>query len=537
MNSFFIFFKQKVPQFFYFFRLPILSGVLIGTSYIPFPPWALIFCYLPLWYWETSQPRSRSEIFKGAWVTQFVLTLIGFHWLAYTAHEFGNFPWSLSILVLILFAGIIHIHIPLSSALGAYFRERLQLNTATSILIQALILGLLERYSPLMIFRWHLGYPLLWGRLPVFHFADIIGFDGLAMIVLLLNAFACILYIQYRAKKTILVLVSTFVVLNLMGAIYGNYGSPNLTPDRKISFGIVQPEISNKEKLESEAGFLPEQKVLRSLTNDSKSILTAYPNTQIIVWPETAVPAYLSRIYWTDPRFVFLRDELAATDFTLLTGAYARDRFVYNSLFAFQSKDFIELSPAYKKHHLLVFGEYMPFGNTFPFLYKLLPFVADFGRGEGPIPMELDNLNIKVGPQICYEGLFPHFSTGLARRGAEVIVNVTNDSWYGYPFEPRQHLYMTFARAVETRLPLVRSTNSGSSGAITAQGKVLLASPTDTHWWGAVEVPLTSKPQLSFYSKFGHREVLIWVVLLIAILVHSQWKRVTKPSQKDINTI
>ncbi|HND84732.1 MAG TPA: nitrilase-related carbon-nitrogen hydrolase [Pseudobdellovibrionaceae bacterium] len=151
--------------------------------------------------------------------------------------------------------------------------------------------------------------------------------------------------------------------------------------------------------------------------------------------------------------------------------------------------------------------------------------------------MELDNLNIKVGPQICYEGLFPQFSTGLARRGAEVIVNVTNDSWYGYPFEPRQHLYMTFARAVETRLPLVRSTNSGSSGAITAQGKVLLASPTDTHWWGAVEVPLTSKPQLSFYSKFGHREVLIWVVLLIAILVHSQWKRVTKPSRKDINTI
>src|ERR1700684_4495578 len=82
--------------------LSILSGLLIGTSYIPFPPWAIFFCFVPLWI-SWMNENSWKRIFWTGWLTQFVLTLIGFNWVAYTVHEFGHMPWILAVPVLFLF--------------------------------------------------------------------------------------------------------------------------------------------------------------------------------------------------------------------------------------------------------------------------------------------------------------------------------------------------------------------------------------------------------------------------------------------------
>ena len=116
--------------------------------------------------------------------------------------------------------------------------------------------------------------------------------------------------------------------------------------------------------------------------------------------------------------------------------------------------------------------------------------VADFKRGPGP---SIKNYNgIKIGPQICYEALYPSFSKGLSDLGAEIIVNVTNDSWFGWWQEPYQHLYMTLARGIEFRRPVIRSTNTGISTVMLANGKILEKSPIGEEWQQNYRIPYLS---------------------------------------------
>ena len=106
---------------------PILAGLFTGTSYIPFPPWAILFCFAPLlvvWF-ETARaadPASYRQtiktVFFYGWLTQFILNLIGFHWIAYTAVEFGHFPIWAGTLVLLAFAALAHLYIPLSGVIA-----------------------------------------------------------------------------------------------------------------------------------------------------------------------------------------------------------------------------------------------------------------------------------------------------------------------------------------------------------------------------------------------------------------------------------
>ena len=141
------------------YRLPILSGFLIGTSYIPFPPWALFFCLVPLMiFWMRA--TSAKEAFAGAWITQFILNLIGFHWIAYTAVEFGHFPWWAGLLALLGFAAIAHLYYPIAAAFSVFLKQRLQFKPVVSLFGFSLVFALSDRLYP-MIFPWHLGYPWL----------------------------------------------------------------------------------------------------------------------------------------------------------------------------------------------------------------------------------------------------------------------------------------------------------------------------------------------------------------------------------------
>jgi apolipoprotein N-acyltransferase len=165
------------------------------------------------------------------------------------------------------------------------------------------------------------------------------------------------------------------------------------------------------------------------------------------------------------------------------------------------SKDGQWADKPYHKTHLLAFGEYVPFGEMFPKFYEWLPYTGHFGRGPGPTALDADG--IKIGAQICYEGLFDRFTRGLAIKGAQVIVNVTNDSWYGTWEEPYQHLYMTLARAVEVRRPLIRSTNTGISTVIEANGKIHALSPLQQEWFHLYEVPYYSAGPETWFAGFG----------------------------------
>jgi apolipoprotein N-acyltransferase len=168
----------------------------------------------------------------------------------------------------------------------------------------------------------------------------------------------------------------------------------------------------------------------------------------------------------------------------------------------------------YRKTSLLAFGEYVPGEELIPALASLNPSGGSFHRGSGPSVLALpwQNSAVQLGPQICYESLDPDFTRGLARQGAEILVNITNDSWFGPNSEPAQHMIMTLARAVETRLPMIRTTNTGITTGILADGTEMQRGPIGEAWSGVFSVRFRRAPPPTFYTLYG-----AWLPLVILL--------------------
>lgn len=293
MTKFLSFFKS-IPGPFW---LSALTGVLVGTSYIPFPGWALFFCYTPLWL-AISQLQTSSEkipykkIFFLGWISQFILTLIGFNWIYYVASEFGHLHWTLSALALILFAAFMHIYIPLSLVLAVKVCEKFKI---TSKLFQFLLLGLslsfLERAWP-SIFEWNLAYSLLWMKWPLYQWADSVGFWGLSTWLLLTQAFITysLTFWKTERRKTFEVTGITVLVIAALTGL-GMMKQKNWNRfDQKVQFGIVQGNVGNAEKVQSEQQQNYQFYILQLYSKLTDKLLQENPGTEIVLWPETAMP-------------------------------------------------------------------------------------------------------------------------------------------------------------------------------------------------------------------------------------------------------
>ncbi len=496
------------------YLLPILSGIFIGTSYIPFPPWALLFCLAPLWifWWQES---SYKKIFFAGWLTQFFLNAIGFHWIAHTTVEFGRMPWPAGLAVLLLFCSLAHLYYPVAGLLWKWLCRKLNLSQTTSLLILPPLFVLCERSYP-TIFYWHLGYPWLWARLPGLQVTEWIGFFGLNLLTLFINALFVLFWLNRKKnqwfQKHSIAAVSLFLIINILGLIQSFFISQ---PDQKARILMVQGNVGNLEKIQAEVGVAYQHKIVQTFIKLTEEGIKQHGKVDLVVWPETAFPEPIS------PGIIRRhRREIARLtnqhDFELLTGAYLRkDHYgkMYNSLVLMKGSENLT---SYEKTILLAFGEYFPFSTQFPKLKELFPMVSDFGRGPGPTILPWKKANI--GAQICYEGLFDEFSTSLKEKGAQIIINITNDSWFGYPFEPYQHMYMTLARSIENRLPLIRVTNTGITTSITHSGRLSEFSPRNKEWTGLIEIPFHSTPPKTFYVKLADKWPLI-LLLLIGLLI------------------
>jgi apolipoprotein N-acyltransferase len=515
---------KNFKNFISVFRLPILAGFLIGTSYIPFPPWALFICLSPLFvFWRTTD--TARQAFWGGWLTQAILNMIGFHWIAYTAVEFGHFPWWLGGIVLLAFCALAHLHYPIAGWVSWHVRKRFGLSDGPAFLAMVLIFGLCEIAWP-MIFPWHLGYPWLWANLPGAQFADVIGFEGLNTITVLINAGIAWAFFEWRRTRQTrrpLTIIAASVALLMAVNIAGlGRANPWTKGDTEAKFLIVQGNIGNFDKLIAERGREFRDPIIHKFTDLTRQGLSHFPQTDVVIWPETAFPGILDPSQQNDPhaQSVLMATRTNATP--LLTGSYSYDdrtEDTYNGFF-FIDKNGQTPVPPYRKSRLLVFGETFPFSEYIPYMDKLFPGLGAFGHGQGPTVMPITlktGATVKLGPQICYEGLYPDFSAELAREGTQIFSNVTNDSWFGKEFEPRQHLIMTAARSIEFRRPLVRSTNTGITTAILATGEILEQSPLLTEWYGLYRVPYLNNPPHTPYEKIvGLRGwVLAFALLLL----------------------
>jgi apolipoprotein N-acyltransferase len=501
------------------YRLPLLSGLFLGTSNIPFPPWALFFCLVPLWLFWLREGSIR-KILWGGWLAQFFFCLVGFHWVAHTAHEFGHMPWPAALLVLLLFCAFGHLFFVLAGLAFALLRDRLRLSRAAQRVLLPCVTALCWRTVP-MIFPWNLGYPWLGARLPAFQLAEFVGFEGLGVLTLFLNLALLSAWERRKERMGVYLLGGTVALLLLLNGAGWIAGKSQPTPDATARILVVQGNIGNLEKVSAETRAGAREEILRRYFRLTLEGLARAEGRapDFAVWPETAFPnTLLARPPHTGNSgalMAFVRS--SATP--LATGATGYDEASgkrTNSM-AFIGRDGGLADKPYNKTHLLVFGEYIPGSGTFPGVRRWFPRTGDFAPGPGPGTRRI--AGIRVGPQICYEGLFPDFSRGLADQGAQIFVNVTNDSWFGTLAEPYQHLSMTLARGIEFRRPVVRATNTGISAAMRADGTLLARSPLHAEWTHLYEIPYRKAPPPTFYQEYGFRLVpaALWLAAAIVL--------------------
>ena len=534
--------------------LSILSGIFLSTSYIPFPPWALFFCLTPLWYIWIRQNLSGWRVFFYGWLAQFVVNLVGFHWISHTAVEFGDIPQFIGFIILILFCVTQNLHFPLAGVIWLYIHKKINFSLRTSLVFLVITTAFLERCFP-KVFYWNLGYSFLWTEWPIYQWADTIGFEGLSALVLLINGYILWIFLlikndisrkqlknnhskkitlrwlvdflisQKKASTHIVILILLFMFFNITGKFKGKAWS---STDKTLNVGVVQTNIGNIRQY-------PDSYIYQKYFNLTEDLLSQSDNLDLIIWPETAFPFELD----ADLRSEYLlKSFILKNKKPLLTGAFSEDKDgkYYNGAFFFDGNG--NLLGKHRKSILLSFGERLPLEEYFPFLREWAVFsqVSDFSAGPGATVFRWEDKNIILGVQICYEGLYPYFSTDIAKQNAQIIVNVTNDSWYRNTYEPvrriyefftrspyifqnYQHLYMTLARAIEVRRPLIRVTNTGITSAMLADGTILKEqSQPGEEWVEKLEISYAGQSSLTLFTRFGKYIPLLQIILMALII-------------------
>ena len=499
--------------------LPVLSGFFIGTSYIPFPPWASLFCFVPLWLFWQKQDKLKNVVLSGI-LTSFIYTMIGFNWVTYTLHEFAMVNWFLAGVGMALFALFGHVFVPVAGLLWFGCRKILICRDWLSFTLMAIFTALAELYVP-MLFKWNFGYSWFGAGLPIYHWAEVVGFTGLSMLTILTNLGVLWAWKQRSTRVGqfgFIAILIVFLGLN-GGGVWLKNRLPE--PDASLKTMIVQANVGNFEKQAMEHGKGFRAEILKKYLQTTDDGLIKDPEIDFVMWSETAFPSLLGGKYNQSIYAELLEEFLKTRHVGLITGAYGKDQqlgLITNSVFAINKQGTVT-EPHYSKTNLLALGEYIPGEETFPWLRTLLPMVGNFGRGPGPTILLKFN-GYKIGPQVCYESLFPEFSKGLADLNAQFFVNVTNDSWYGTWQEPYQHMYMTLARGVEFRRPVLRVTNTGISTVSLANGDILSLSPMESSWSGVYKVAYQTHPQTTFYQRhFRLMPGLLWSVLVVLLIM------------------
>ncbi len=244
-------------------------------------------------------------------------------------------------------------------------------------------------------------------------------------------------------------------------------------------------------------------------------------SSDLLIWPESALPYYLEETPAVRRRLEDLASRSGA--YLLFGGDYRDEGGHFNSAYLISPRGGPRFR--YDKVHLVPFGEYTPLRSVFPFLGRVVPWEEDFSPGPGYPAFPLSDLAspgrppARIGVLICYEDIFPGPSRELALRGADLLVNVTNDAWFGDTPAPFQHAFAAFFRAVENRVYLARAANTGYSCIIDPWGRVVGEVSDErgrklfvSGWATASVYP---RPRSSFYREYG--DVFSWICLGLAL--------------------
>ncbi len=362
---------------------------------------------------------------------------------------------------------------------------------------------------------WNLlGYALA-DRPRLIQLASLTGIYGVSFLLVVVNtAVAGVLLV--RTRRALLVAAATLL---LVGAIV--LAGARLPEVPRISSAVlVQTNLPQLSSYEPNwvANHQSELSELYQLT--LKTVEEQATRPALVLWPEVPAPLYFHH----DPQLRAQLMALAQTTRTyVLVGVidYRKDRAgrdrPYNSAVLLAPSG--ELVGQYDKIHLVPFGEYVPWKPLLGWTGHLVAEVSDFAPGTSKTLLTAGQLRTAV--VICYEAIFPALVREFVVRGADVIVNISNDGWFGRSAAPAQHFNMARVRAVETRRFLLRATNTGITAVIDPYGRVVARAPTNART--VLLAGFAPGHEQTLYVGYGDWFALLCSVVALAALARTLW--------------
>lgn len=486
--------------------LATLSGLMLTAS---FPPLKLSFlafiALVPLFVSIKNEPFL--EAFKLGFIAGAAHYLTLIYWIVVVLGRYGNLGTLLSLGPFVLLSLYLGLYPATFSGMTALIMgSRFCLLFITTIWVGLEYL----RAKLLTGFPWCLLGYTQYNHLHLIQIADLCGVYGISFLIILSNVLFYHLFFSRQYPTKGVLKWEIICVLLLVGGTYAygyyrlNMDTAKKGPSRTINVAVIQANIDQSLKWE------PSHQTETIETYQRLTRATFDFNPDLILWPETSVPFFFQNDSEFAPKILSLVRESNAS---ILFGspAYKQIRGTtkyFNRAYLITSVD--QPYQYYDKVKLVPFGEYVPLKKYLFFVSRLVPAAGDFEPGNRIAPLK--GKHAFPGILICFEAIFPELARSQTREGADILINLTNDAWFGKTSAPHQHLSMAIFRAVENRKPMIRAANTGFSAFIGADGKIIKLSSLFEEEILKSSIGISNSP-LTFYARFGD----LFAVSLLAI--------------------
>jgi len=497
--------------------LPAVAAISGGLIYAAsLPPWnwgfAVLLALLPLYYAAANEYKWKFRFLCGwlwgcAWAGFAFSFLREIHWCI---------PWLL-MPVMALWGAVFTVLLGWfgdrirQKNLPAYQQELLFIFTAASLFT-------LVEWTRYKLFVWNDFSVTMWRYPAAMQIARFTGRYGVTFLLALGSGAIFAL----RRKKAGLPAAGCGALLGALSLTYGMIqmaSAPVYRDPVKLKVALIQGNMPQMRRAS-----LPEVNMaVNTYTALTAEMLKQQPD--LVLWPECAIPVPLCGNSFSAELFRYkLNSILNGTPMligTLDFSDYSNN--LTNSALLVRNQP-LKIEGKYDKFHRVPYGEYVPMREYLPeFMVEAFDMGRDLAPGQSLMPVRISD-DVSVGCAICYEGVFSYVTRGYAANGANVLAALSNDVWYPESSEPEQHLANAVMRSVETGLPMIRCSNNGGSGVVTAKGEFTRYIGSNAprpellreQAAGIVTVTLERHPEQTFYVRFGDLWLFIPALLLTA---------------------
>jgi len=505
----------------------LLSSAFFVLSYAPSPFGFFVYvAFVPQIYLYQRNNPLRSVIY--GYLIGLIVNLCVLYWLfLYTGTGFSI---------------IVMLNALQFAILGWLLSVLFNTNKKLAVLIFPFLWTFLEYIRQIgdLAFNWlNIAYTQTY-FLYLIQFLDITGQSGVVLWICLINIILYLLVKNRSDISSVIKLGSTIILIFLLPLLYGFHKMSERPTAEGISIAYIQPNIDLDQKWDTKT----QSQNLQILISMTDSILITQPD--LVVWPETAIPYYLKD---REEDLAFLKSHIEFNNYHLLTGVIdfstnEGKRQKHNAVYFFTPGD--TAVNIYRKLLLVPGEETVPFKEMLPdwmnplekgqltageepitFEIILIPYKMEFNGNDWQITGRSETLeSIRISSVICYESVFPNIVQRFFDQGCDLLIVITNDSWFDYTSQPFQHLQASVLRAIEQRTSVIRCANTGISAFIDPYGRRYF-DLLPFHKTSAQKI-MPLRKQSSFYSRYGDFVGIICGILVISFLsfliLNLKWK-------------